>query len=966
MFTVSTLSVTAVTTVTISASFGGVTKTALLTITPATGSPAQFQNDCGSGGDAGDTLATATPITLPVTCTGALLRDLGDFQDLYTFTVPQAFELLTVSLQNYAGGLGLIDPTGAVRLSAPGGFTGPTPLRVVNGWGVGYTVDTPGQWTLVLGSPLPSPHYTMHIHLGGGGNDCVSGRDPARVPPNVTDAPNFFLPCALCPFPPPPASALPLLGQEISCTGSLTALDFDLRDNYSFPVLAHEPVAVSVLPDLPGSMTGLIQLVNISGVVQPLDTGLGLTQSGSFSVSGSAILQLTASASTWQVPPPTPDLGYRIQVATGAHHNGDAFTGADAGNAFSTATPLPVVRSFAGVGDISAVDREDWYSVTAATNEELIMRSTFAPFEVYDPDGVNRGRGQVSNTGGTGFFMVDKPGDWRIRVATDIAPLPHFEGNYGLSVSRLTGAPGHDCNSGADAPAAGLFLTLPVTCQGDFLPFFDNGDEYLFQLAAGQTVNISMTPNPSSDFNIALKDPNGVQRAQSVDGGVGGTERISFTADFPGTWALQVLQSVQNGQDMWYSFSISASNAATTVSSLALNLTSVTPGTAVQGTVTMNPAPIAPAVVLLSSSNGNAARPDSGTVTVPAGATSATFTVSTPGFVTGQVTLSASFGGVSVTSTLTVNFLQLAGITCNPSCGVTGGAGLQGIVTLSPPPGAPGPFVATSPIVVLLGSGDANVAHPVSGTVTIPAGASSATFNISTAPVAATRVVELFASATGAAQTNLAIGQVTVMPPVAPATLLLSPANGVGPGTVTLTVVGPASSTGTVTLTAPAPAGGAVVVLSSLDPAVAQVPGSVTVPAGATSATFTVMASAVAAPGSATIYASLGGTVLIALLNVSPVPPPPPPPPPPPTVDTVRITLAEYIVSKKQLRVQATSTSTTATLQILVTSTGALIGTLTNNGAGGFSGQLSWPVNPQNITAKSSAGGSTTTAVVAK
>ena len=78
------------------------------------------------------------------------------------------------------------------------------------------------------------------------------------------------------------------------------------------------------------------------------------------------------------------------------------------------------------------------------------------------------------------------------------------------------------------------------------------------------------------------------------------------------------------------------------------------------------------------------------------------------------------------------------------------------------------------------------------------------------------------------------------------------------------------------------------------------------------------------------------------------------------------ITLDEYIVSKKQLRVQATSTSRTATLQILVTSTGALIGTLTNNGAGGFSGQLSWPVNPQNITAKSSAGGSATKAVVAK
>src|SRR5439155_15638749 len=111
-----------------------------------------------------------------------------------------------------------------------------------------------------------------------------------------------------------------------------------------------------------------------------LDSHLGLTQAFSPSMSGFAFLQLTG---IWQVPPPTPVVGYRIQVATGAHHNGDAFTGADAGNAFSTATPLPVVPIFAGVGDISAVDREDWYSVTAATNEELVMGADFAPFEVY-------------------------------------------------------------------------------------------------------------------------------------------------------------------------------------------------------------------------------------------------------------------------------------------------------------------------------------------------------------------------------------------------------------------------------------------------------------------------------------------------------------------------------------------------------------------------------------------------------
>ena len=171
-------------------------------------------------------------------------------------------------------------------------------------------------------------------------------------------------------------------------------------------------------------------------------------------------------------------------------------------------------------------------------------------------------------------------------------------------------------------------------------------------------------------------------------------------------------------------------------------------------------------------------------------------------------------------------------------------------------------------------------------------------------------------------------------------------------------VVGPASSNGTVTLTAAAPTGGTLVTLTSSNTAVATVPASVTVAPGATSASFTINTVSVSATNAVVISASFNGVPRSATLTVTAVPPP--------TLDTVSITLDEYVVSKKQLRVQATSTSTTATLQILVTSTGALIGTLTNNGAGGFSGQVSWPVNPQTITATSSAGGSATKAVVAK
>ncbi|MFN7017960.1 MAG: S8 family serine peptidase [Fimbriimonadales bacterium] len=83
-------------------------------------------------------------------------------------------------------------------------------------------------------------------------------------------------------------------------------------------------------------------------------------------------------------------------------------------------------------------------------------------------------------------------------------------------------------------------------------------------------------------------------------------------------------------------------------------------------------------------------------------------------------------------------------------------------------------------------------------------------------------------------------------------------------------VVGGTSSTGTVTLTAAAPSGGFVVNLSSSHPSVASVPSSVTVPAGATSANFTVSTSTVSSSTNVTITASAGGVARTATLTVNP------------------------------------------------------------------------------------------------
>ncbi|HEX5940784.1 MAG TPA: hypothetical protein VFY66_00840, partial [Anaerolineales bacterium] len=85
-----------------------------------------------------------------------------------------------------------------------------------------------------------------------------------------------------------------------------------------------------------------------------------------------------------------------------------------------------------------------------------------------------------------------------------------------------------------------------------------------------------------------------------------------------------------------------------------------------------------------------------------------------------------------------------------------------------------------------------------------------------------------------------------------------------------------------------------------------------------------------------------------------------------PAADTISIQLAEYSAGNAELRVEATSSSSTATLQVYVTSTNTLIGTLRNEGGGRYRGDFSWSTNPQSITVRSNLGGQATRTVTVK
>jgi hypothetical protein len=194
--------------------------------------------------------------------------------------------------------------------------------------------------------------------------------------------------------------------------------------------------------------------------------------------------------------------------------------------------------------------------------------------------------------------------------------------------------------------------------------------------------------------------------------------------------------------------------------------------------------------------------------------------------------------------------LSLSSLALNPTNVIGGTQSSTGTVTLSGPAPAGG-------AQILLSSN--NSAARVPSSVTVPGGTTSVNFTINTSAVTASTPVTISASYGGVTRT----ATLTVTPSPLPtlSSLTLSPSS----------VTGGNSSTGTVRLSGPAPVGGAQIMLSSSDPGTASVPSSVTVPAGATSATFTVNTSIVLSSTSVTISALYGGNTRTATLTVSPV-----------------------------------------------------------------------------------------------
>jgi hypothetical protein len=366
----------------------------------------------------------------------------------------------------------------------------------------------------------------------------------------------------------------------------------------------------------------------------------------------------------------------------------------------------------------------------------------------------------------------------------------------------------------------------------------------------GNRVNLS-GPAPASGFTVTLGTsdssvatvPNTITITAGATQGTFAITTFSVAASTPVT-----ITATANG--ITRSTSLTVTPVA--LISLTLGSSSAVGGTAVTGNrVTLNgPAGPNGLTVVVTTSDSNVAT--AADVTIPAGATQATFAIGTSYVSSAStVTITATYNGISRSANLTVNPVSLLSVTL-PSGSTVGGVQVTGTATLSG-------FAPPAGITVVLGTSDSSLAT-VPASVSIAGGAKQATFPITTYNVTATTPVTILGTYSGVTrQVNLNLN------PTAPSSISLSATSVVGGSPLT---------NNRVVLNGPAAPAGSLVTLASSDPTIASVPASVTVVAGAiNSPFFTITTTGVTVTTSVTITATLNGISRTATVNVQPITP---------------------------------------------------------------------------------------------
>ncbi len=340
----------------------------------------------------------------------------------------------------------------------------------------------------------------------------------------------------------------------------------------------------------------------------------------------------------------------------------------------------------------------------------------------------------------------------------------------------------------------------------------------------------------------------------------------------------------------------------------------------------------APMTVTFTSTNPAIVMPASIEIIPTLNGAGSTFsTLGVPTLTTGIVT--ATSNGVSVSATVSVAPVPQPVLMSVNIPFISSGQSFTGTVTLSTGALLGGATVALT--------SDTPGVAAVPASIVIPFGATTATFTGIAGAVTAATPVTMTASFNGTSRTgvlDVLPGAVLAIP-----SFSLNPYSMIGPGVVT---------TGTVTLNQPAQAGGVVISIASNSTA-AKIPATIAIPAGQTSASFSVQGNGVNATTNVILTASyagglapLGPVWATANLTVAPT-------------DVLKVVnKPTWSSSTHVLTATVTDTNPAAIVTALNANGNILLGTMTNLGNGNYSFQTTI-ASISAVNFKSSLGGAT-------
>jgi hypothetical protein len=364
---------------------------------------------------------------------------------------------------------------------------------------------------------------------------------------------------------------------------------------------------------------------------------------------------------------------------------------------------------------------------------QIAKDSSFSNIEIDSPQLNGPSRTELSLTPGTKY--------WRVRSS---------QGDASATTAALTAWSQAGSFTISSAPAS------PVSLTPTSNPVYSgNTTQIAVQLSSaagpsGATINLSSSNPAAAPVPASVTMPANTAWMQfQIQAG-------QVTADTPVT----ITAALNSG-----SATVQLNVLPPTLKSLTINPSSISGGATTNGFAILNGvAPAGGAAINFSSDNSAALAP--AVATVPAGSSSVTISIPTTNVAANTVAnITASYNGVNAQSALTLTPQgQPATISLSPSS-VTGSAGSFGTVTIAAP-------ASTDQTFQLSSSNPSAAAIPNS--ITIPAGATAAGFNITTFGVSSTSTANISVSGGGVTKSTVLTVAASTTPTAQPITVTLS------------------------------------------------------------------------------------------------------------------------------------------------------------------------------------------------